>query len=120
MSSKYVNYDVEIDTKKCLNRFQPRYSKSQMWLDNEVLKDCNAHYVPRNTGVLCGSGIRGTKIGSGMVRWTAPYSRPCYYLKNRKFNQSKNSKACAFWFEKAKPAHKKAWISGVKKIVEKD
>ena len=54
---------VNIDTRKCVGRFGPKYSKAQQFLDNEVLRDCTP-YVPMRTGNLFMSGITGTKIAA--------------------------------------------------------
>ena len=53
---------------------------AQEYVDSEVLRRC-APYVPMDTGALIRSGIDSTRIGSGEVRYRAPYARKWYYTK---------------------------------------
>lgn len=73
---------VQVDFKadKVHGRISASTQKAQKWLDAEILKDC-APFVPRITGELERSGIRGTKIGGGLVVWNSPYARYQYYGK---------------------------------------
>ena len=50
------------------------------------------------------SGILGTVIGSGEVRYIAPYARRQYYhtAQSRSYDAHRGAK----WFERMKPAHK--------------
>lgn len=102
--------------------------RAQMWLDNEVLKDCTP-YVPRLTGMLEHSGIDGTKVGSGEIIWNSPYARYQYYGKvmigkapktvtdiSLKYSKQSHNNAGRLWFERAKAKNKSKWIRGVKKI----
>lgn len=52
--------------------------KTQRFVDSEVLRRCDP-LVPFKLGNLKKSGITGTKLGSGQVRYTAPYARYQYY-----------------------------------------
>ena len=111
-----ANARLILYTSRITSRFNPRYSQAQKWLDNEVLKDSD-QYVPMRTGNLVRSGQRGTKLGSGMVTYNAPYAARCYYGR---FNVSKlkHPKATRLWFEKAKATCKDKWTNGVQKIME--
>lgn len=55
-----------------------RVQKTQRFIDSEILRRCDP-LVPFKTGSLKRSGITGTKIGSGTVRYTAPYAKAQYY-----------------------------------------
>lgn len=112
-----MNFDFKFNPLSVINRLDPNFVKAQKWLDNEVVKDCTP-YVPMRTGQLFRSGESGTNYGSGVVKYTAPYAHSCYYGKNTKFSKLHHPKACAQWFEPAKAANKKKWISGAKKIVK--
>src|SRR5215204_4264859 len=59
-------------------KWNGRFNKAQVWLDNEVLKDCEP-FTPLRTGTLRNSGTLGTHIGAGKVQWIAPYTRTQYY-----------------------------------------
>ncbi len=112
-----TSYKLELDTRKILNRFGPRFDRAQKYIDNEVLKDSD-EYVPMRTGNLRNSGIRGTVLGSGMVVYNAPYAAKCYYGTHIKFSKNLHPKATAQWFEKAKAVNRQKWIDGAQKIVE--
>ena len=108
---------VNIDTRKCVGRFGPKYSKAQQFLDNEVLRDCTP-YVPVRTGNLFMSGITGTKLGSGKIVYNASYARKVYYGLGMNFSKKKHPQACAQWFEKVKPLKKAQWIASARKIMK--
>lgn len=110
-------YRLVIHTNKCLNRFNPKYVQAQKFLDNEVLKD-SSQYVPFRTGNLMKSGITGTVIGSGEIKYNAPYARRMYYGVNFHFRKDKHPLATAQWFEKAKAQYKEEWLKSVQKIIE--
>lgn len=110
-------FRIEIDTQKVADRFKPRYERAQKYLDSTVLQDCH-DYVPMRTGNLAGSGIRGTKIGSGKIVYNAPYAKKIYYAQNRHFSKAQHPQACAQWFEKAKAVKKEEWLNGVNKIIK--
>lgn len=52
----------------------------QKYIDSEVLR-LNNSYTPWQSGQLIQSGIHGTDVGSGIVRYNAPYARYLYYGK---------------------------------------
>lgn len=58
--------------------FSDRLQKAQKFVDSEVLRKSDP-YVPLKTGMLRDSGVLGTKIGSGRIRYLAPYARKQYY-----------------------------------------
>lgn len=55
-----------------------RFSMAQKVVDSEVIRRTDP-YVPFRTGQLKHSGISGTVIGSGEIRYTAPYAKRQYY-----------------------------------------
>lgn len=61
-------------------KWERKYSKAQIFIDNEVLK-LNARYIPFQSGFLNRSGVLGTIPGSGEVIYNAPYARYMYYGK---------------------------------------
>ena len=52
----------------------------QKYIDSEVLR-LDAPFMPFQSGQLIQSGIHGTDVGSGIVRYNAPYARYLYYGK---------------------------------------
>ena len=95
-------------------KYKGKAKRAQMWLDNEVLKDCSP-YVPRITGALERSGIDGTVIGSGLIVYNSPYAKWQYYGYFNHSTQA-HSQASREWFEVAKASNKNKWIRKVKQI----
>ncbi|MBQ8171772.1 MAG: hypothetical protein IJZ95_07290 [Oscillospiraceae bacterium] len=98
------------------SRLPDNVKKAQAYLDNAVLKDTDK-YVPMRTGNLKRSGILGTRIGSGLIQYVAPYARKMYYGVNIRFNKSRHPLAQAKWFEASKAVNKKSWLATVRSIV---
>lgn len=103
---------VDVDWARLQRRLGGNVHKAQQILDTEVLKDTTP-YVPRDTGVLAGSGPRSTTIGSGEVAWTEPYSAAQYYGYPAK-SHDVHPLAVMRWFEAARAANKPKWIRVVK------
>jgi hypothetical protein len=95
-------------------KWQKRYSNAQKFVDSEVLRLCEP-YVPLLTGMLIKSGILGTEIGSGLVRWIAPYARYQYYL-DRKTKSQTGPLRGSLWFHRMKAAHGRKIVKTAKKI----
>lgn len=91
-----------------------QYSRAQKFVDNEVLR-LSAPYVPLRTSMLLKSGQLGTDIGSGEVRYIAPYAQKQYYSP-RKPGSSTGALRGPQWFERMKADHGKEIIAGAKKI----
>lgn len=105
-----------------------RYARAQQFVDSEVLR-LDDKYVPLRQGNLKKSGILGTVIGSGLVRYIAPYARYQYYgkvmvgkapkqltsipLKYHSGDPNRGAK----WFEVMKARHGRQIISGARKIM---
>lgn len=79
------------------------FNRKQKIVDSEVLRYCSP-LVPRRTGMLERSGILGTVIGSGEVKYVTPYARMQYYqtAETRDYDPRRGAK----WFERMKAAHK--------------
>ena len=89
------------------------FSKGQIFVDSEVLRLCSP-LVPFQTGMLDKSGKLGTEIGSGEVRYIAPYAAAQYYntAESRPYDSQRGAK----WFERMKVGHKKEILIGARKI----
>lgn len=96
----------------------------QKALDSEVLRRSDP-YVPMRTGVLKKSGIIGTKIGSGLVQYVAPYARRQYYNnagrgRQGMTKQNAHNYKCLrgkLWFERMKTDHLNDILKTVKEKV---
>lgn len=89
----------------CAPRMNDMLSKKQEIVDSEVLKRC-ASMVPKQSGALERSGVLGTVIGSGEVKYLAPYARPQYYKTSQ--TRSYDPRRGGLWFERTKVANKAA------------
>lgn len=86
------------------------YSKAQEFVDSECLRHMNP-LTPRRTGVLIKSATLGTVIGSGQIKYLAPYGRRQYYEHKGGAGQRG-----AKWFERMKAAHKDSIMKGANQI----
>ena len=89
------------------------FSRAQRFVDNEVLRFCSAR-VPFDTGMLQKSGILGTEVGSGEVRYIAPYSAPQYY--NTADSRPYDANRGAHWFERGKAAERARILQGAQRL----
>lgn len=92
---------------------QKAFDKAQKFVDSEVLRLCSP-LVPFQTGMLDKSGTLGTEIGSGEVRYIAPYAAKQYYdtAESRPYDGQRGAK----WFERMKASHRKEILDGAKKL----
>ena len=58
---------------------------TQMYIDSEIIRRSDPR-VPFKTGNLKRSGILGTRIGTGVIQYTAPYAK-IQYLNGRSNGQ---------------------------------
>lgn len=109
---------IEIGAESLLNPNVPeqRVKAAQMWLDNEVIKDCDP-YVPFRTGALAGSAIRHTVIGSGQVTYETPYAVPVYNSNGWNFNRSVHPLATDHWADAALANNREKYHDGVQTIL---
>lgn len=91
-----------------------KFSKAQVFVDSEVLRYCSA-LIPFQTGMLDRSGKLGTVIGSGQVRYIAPYAAEQYY--NTATSRSYDANRGAKWFERMKVAYKRNILAGVQRLM---
>jgi hypothetical protein len=95
-------------------RFQRQYTRSQKFVDSEVLRRCEP-YVPLLTGTLIKTGILGTDIGSGTVQWIAPYAKAQYYSPRKPGSQTGALRGPQ-WFERMKAVDGLSIIAGARRI----
>jgi len=94
-------------------KWNKRYTDSQRFIDSEVLRGCEP-LIPLLTGQLIFSGILGTEIGSGLVKWIAPYAKRQYYLP--RVGTQTGPLRGGFWFERWKQLHGRKTIVNARKI----
>lgn len=92
---------------------QGQYTRAQKYIDSEVLR-LSTPLVPLRSSMLIKSGQLGTIIGSGEIRWIAPYARTQYYdtATSRPYDPRRG----AYWFERMKAIHGTQIINGAKRM----
>ena len=103
---------------KWSTNFQPKwqlaYTESQKFIDSEVLR-LSEPFTPLQTGMLVKSGILGTDVGSGEVKWIAPYAKAQYYGKRKPGSETGPLRG-PFWFRRMKETYGERIIRGAKRI----
>ena len=84
-----------------------QFDAVQKMVDSEVLRQSDP-YVPKRTGMLKKSGILGTVIGEGIVKYIAPYARQNYYTNAGRGQEGTQNGGLRgkYWFERMKADHK--------------
>lgn len=105
------------------------FQQAQRYVDSEVLRRCDP-LTPRLNGHLIQSGVRATRLGSGMVQYNSPYARYQYYGKvmigkapkkitNIPLTYTGAPNRGAKWLERMKGKDKKDILKGAGRIVGK-
>ncbi|MDE7138705.1 MAG: minor capsid protein [Ruminococcus sp.] len=89
---------------------QEKIYKAQYYVDSEILRRSDP-LVPFKTGKLKESGIFGTKKGSGIVKYNAPYAKKQY------FSGKSSSQRGRLWVRRMWTAQGKDIIRNAKKIL---
>ena len=91
--------------------------RAQKFVDSEVLRYCDP-LVPFDTGFLKGSGTRGTVIGSGVIKYIAPYAKQNYYNNAGNGTQGLNNggQRGRLWFARMKTRYREAIRNGLQSI----
>lgn len=102
------------------NEMTGAFDNVQRYVDSEVLRRSDP-YVPFQTGMLKNSGILGTVLGSGEVRYIAPYGRKQYYSNRGNGTQgtARGGKRGSLWFERMKIDHADSILAGAAKFTKR-
>lgn len=95
------------------SKINAKLQRVQRFVDSEVLRRCEP-LVPLKTGSLKRSGIFGTKIGSGVVRYTAPYARYQYYKGRVSVTRGRK------WFLRMKSEQGQAILNAAQRMLKGD
>jgi len=95
-----------------------KYSNAQKFVDSETLRLCEP-FIPLQTSMLVKSGILGTDVGSGFVKWIAPYAAAQYYRGRRPGTSETGPLRGRYWFERMKEIYGQRIIMGARKLVGK-
>jgi hypothetical protein len=100
--------DIKVDA-TIPKDFGLQYAQAQYALDAQVIKDSN-FFCPVDDGLLQGSALIASKLGSGEVQWNKPYAHAQYWgLPNKALD--KNINARMKWFEEAQNIWSADWIA---------
>lgn len=108
-----IKTKVKVDLKGVIPKTEKINKKKQYALDAQVAKDGN-YYIPFDTGALRDSVFQNGTFGEGKIIWGGkgiPYAKRLYYNSGYNFSKDANPNAGSHWFERAKSAHLKHWIS---------
>ncbi|MGN0610055.1 MAG: minor capsid protein [Oscillospiraceae bacterium] len=91
--------------------------KVQKFIDSEVIR-CMDPFTPFRSGTLKKSATLGTVIGSGLIKYTAPYARRNYYENAGRGTEGiqKGGRRGRKWFERMKLVYLSSILSGAAKI----
>lgn len=95
-------------------RHQARYTRAQRFVDSEILR-LSEPFIPLQTGMLIKSGILGTDVGSGEVKWIAPYAKAQYYSPRKPGSETGPLRGPA-WFERMKANYKEQIVTGARRL----
>lgn len=93
------------------DKLRERLKPVQRFVDSEILRKAEP-YVPMQSGSLKRSGITGTKIGSGIIRYTAPYAKKRYRIAKT------NGKRGPYWIKRAMANHKAEIVRGAQRRLD--
>ena len=80
--------------------------RTQAFIDSEILRNSDP-FVPFDTGSLKRSGITGTRVGTGIIRYTAPYAKKQYFCGSSS-DQKGRKWVRRMWASKGKKVIKEA------------
>ena len=118
MSGLVFDTQVILNSAQIKNEIGQDINKAQAPLDALILADSN-YFIPKQSGNMEKLSIPATKIGTGELRWPAPYSRAQYYGVNFDHSKQRNPNACAKWFEAAKARWFDKWVRFVNEYIKR-
>lgn len=108
---KIKSYQLNLNS---INKSTPdKINKAQKYIDSEILRRSDP-LVPFDTGMLKKSGITGTKIGTGVIEYTAPYAKKQYF-KGRATGQRGR-----YWVRRMWTSEKPDILGNAQKIINGD
>lgn len=91
--------------------------KVQKFIDSEVIR-CMDPFTPFRNGFLKKSATLGTVIGSGIIKYVAPYARRNYYENAGRGTEGtqRDGRRGRKWFERMKPVYLGTILDGAAKL----
>lgn len=101
----------------CEKKINAGLERAQRIVDSETLRLMDP-MTPMRTGAMIRSATLGTVIGSGEIKYTAPYARRQYYTN--KGGSPGHPQAGRLWFERFKTAHKETVLKKAQQAIDGD
>jgi len=95
-------------------KWNGNYTRAQRFVDSEILR-LSDPFIPMQTGMLIKSGILGTDVGSGEVKWIAPYAKAQYYSPRTPGSETGPLRG-PYWFERMKALYKAIILDGARRL----
>lgn len=95
-------------------KWNGQFNRAQAFVDSEVLR-LSEPFIPLRTSTLIKTGILGTHVGSGEVKWIAPYAKAQYYSARKPGSETGPLRGPA-WFERMKAVYKSAILAGARRL----
>jgi len=78
-----------------------KFGRVQVFIDNGVIKGMEP-YTPLRTSMMIKSALLGSVIGSGLIRYLAPYGKRQYYMGREPGTSSFGALRGKLWFSRWK------------------
>lgn len=93
-----------------------KFGKVQVFIDSQVIKGLEP-YTPLRTSMMIKSAQLGTTIGSGLIRYLAPYARRQYFNGREVGTSSTGGLRGRLWFARWKAEKGDAFKSSVRSFM---
>ena len=90
-----------------------KFGRTQIFIDNGVIKGMEP-YTPLRTSMMIKSLQLGSVIGSGLIRYLAPYAKRQYYTGRMPGTSSTGGLRVRLWFSRWKTEHGESFKRSVK------
>ena len=90
-----------------------KFGRVQVFIDNGVIKGIEP-YTPLRTSMMIKSLQLGSVIGSGLIRYLAPYAKKQYYMGREPGTSSTGELRGKLWFARWKAEKKDSFIASVR------
>jgi hypothetical protein len=90
-----------------------KFGKTQVFIDKKVIKGIE-DYTPLRTSMMIKSLELGSVIGSGLIRYLAPYAKKQYYMGREPGTASNGNLRGRLWFARWKAEKKDSFIASVR------
>lgn len=90
-----------------------KFGRTQIFIDNTIIKGMEP-YTPLRTSMMIKSAQLGSVIGSGLIRYLAPYAKRQYYMGRTPGTSSTGALRGRLWFSRWKAEKGESFKRSVK------